>query len=90
MFKHEPLDDEIIEQQIATRSDETMKIDLAYALESLPAHYLDVVLLRDFEELIIAEIVGCLGDSNGAVKSLSEKNTQNLQFDRSEKLSDSN
>jgi hypothetical protein len=33
-----------------------------------PAHYLEVVLLRDFEELTIAEIAERLGEPTGAVK----------------------
>ena len=69
MFKHEPLDDGIDEQQLACRTDEALRIDLAHALESLPAHYLEVVLLRDFEELTIAEIAERLGEQPGAIKS---------------------
>lgn len=69
MFKHEPLDDEVAEQQLACRSDDALRIDLANALESLPAHYLEVVLLRDFEELTIAEIAARLDEQPGAVKS---------------------
>lgn len=69
MFKHEPLEDEIAEQQLACRSDGALRIDLAKALESLPAHYLEVVLLRDFEELTIAEIAERLGEPPGAIKS---------------------
>lgn len=69
MFKHDPLDDEVAEQQLACRSDEALKVDLANALESLPAHYLEVVLLRDFEELTIAEIAGRLAEQPGAISS---------------------
>ncbi|MBV5292935.1 MAG: sigma-70 family RNA polymerase sigma factor [Curvibacter lanceolatus] len=69
MFKHEPLEDEVDEQQLACRTDEALRIDLAHALESLPAHYLEVVLLRDFEELTIAEIAERLGEQSGAIKS---------------------
>ena len=69
MFKHEPLEDEVAEQQLACRTDDALRIDLAHALESLPAHYLEVVLLRDFEELTIAEIAERLGEQPGAVKS---------------------
>lgn len=69
MFKHEPLEDEVAEQQLACRTDEALRIDLAHALESLPAHYLEVVLLRDFEELTIVEIAERLGEQPGAVKS---------------------
>lgn len=69
MFKHEPLDEELAEHQIICRSDNALRIDLANALESLPAHYLEVVLLRDFEELTIAEIAERLGEQPGAIKS---------------------
>ncbi|RTL47407.1 MAG: RNA polymerase sigma factor [Rhodocyclaceae bacterium] len=69
MFKHEPLLEEIAEQQLACRTDHALRVDLANALESLPAHYLEVVLLRDFEELTIAEIAERLGEPPGAVKS---------------------
>ena len=56
MLQHEPLGENIAERQLASRSDEALRADLIGALESLPAHYLEVVLLRDFEELTIAEI----------------------------------
>lgn len=69
MFKHDPLDEEVAEQQLACRTDNALRVDLANALESLPAHYLEVVLLRDFEELTIAEIAERLGEQPGAVKS---------------------
>jgi len=69
MFKHEPLPDEVAEELLLHRPDDELRIDLAHALESLPAHYLEVVLLRDFEELTIAEIAQRLGEQTGAVKS---------------------
>jgi RNA polymerase sigma factor (sigma-70 family) len=56
MFAHEALDDETIAKQLATRPMVELRMELAFALESLPAHYLEVILLRDFEELTIAEI----------------------------------
>lgn len=69
MFRHDPLPDEFAEEQMLCRTDHALRIDLARALESLPAHYLEVVLLRDFEELTIAEIAAQLGEQQGAVKS---------------------
>ncbi len=69
VFNTEPLDAALIEQQLLCRSDNALRIDLARALESLPAHYLEVVLLRDFEELTIAEIAARLDEPVGAVKS---------------------
>ncbi|WP_432729620.1 RNA polymerase sigma factor [Variovorax sp. W6] len=69
MFRHDPLDDDVAERQLASRGDAALRLDLTHALESLPAHYLEVVLLRDFEELTIAEIAERLGEPAGAVKS---------------------
>lgn len=43
--------------------------DVAAALESLPAHYREVVLLRDLEGLTIAEIADHLALTKEAVKS---------------------
>ena len=43
--------------------------DVAAALESLPAHYREIILLRDLEGLTIAEMAGQLGISPEAVKS---------------------
>lgn len=69
MFKHDPLPEEAVEELLAHRSDDALRVDLANALESLPAHYLEVVLLRDFEELTIAEIAERLNEPHGAIKS---------------------
>ncbi len=69
LLRHEPLDDAQAEQLLARRDDTALRLDLARALESLPAHYLQVVLLRDFEELTIAEMAQRLGEPAGAVKS---------------------
>jgi RNA polymerase sigma factor (sigma-70 family) len=69
MFRHDPLPDDAAEQLLIGRSDDALRVDLTHALESLPAHYLEVVLLRDFEELTIAEIAERLGEQPGAIKS---------------------
>ena len=69
MFKTDALDEDMAERQVARKSDDDLRMDLAAALESLPAHYLEVVLLRDFEELTIGEIAARLGEQDGAVKS---------------------
>lgn len=69
MFKHDPLPDELAEESLLCRTDHALRLDLANALESLPAHYLEVVLLRDFEELTIAEIAQRLDEPPGAIKS---------------------
>lgn len=69
MFNTDELDEDKVEHQLLSKTDNDLRIDLARALESLPAHYLEVVLLRDFEELTIAEIAERLGEQNGAIKS---------------------
>lgn len=69
MFRHDPLPDELAEEAMLSRGDDALRIDLAKALESLPAHYLEVVLLRDFEELTISEMADRLSESTGAIKS---------------------
>lgn len=69
MFRYEPLPDELAEERLLYRPTDDLRIDLANALESLPAHYLEVILLHDFEELTIAEIASSLGEQPGAVKS---------------------
>lgn len=69
VLRQDRLDEEMAEQYLESRGDAALRIDLVRALESLPAHYLDVVLLRDFEELTIAEIAARLEQPSGAVKS---------------------
>jgi RNA polymerase sigma factor (sigma-70 family) len=56
MFGHETLDIERIDRELAHKPREELRLDLAAALESLPPHYLELILLRDFEELTISEI----------------------------------
>jgi RNA polymerase sigma factor (sigma-70 family) len=69
MFRLDPLPADVAEAQLARHTDDALRIDLANALESLPAHYFEVVLLRDFEELTIAEIAERLDEPGGAIKS---------------------
>ena len=72
MFRHEPLPDDIAENKMLSRPDASLR-DLARALESLSAHYLEVVLLRDFGELTIGEIAQRLNEQPGAIKSRSHR-----------------
>lgn len=48
---------------------DALRLDLMRALESLPAHYREVVLLRDMHELTIGEISAQLGLTREATKS---------------------
>lgn len=61
--------DEIAEFELAHRPDESLRLDIFRALESLPAHYLQVILLRDFGEMTIAEIAQETGLQTPGVKS---------------------
>ena len=54
---------------MAHRSTDDLRLDLASALQSLPPQYLQMILLRDFEELSITEIAGQLNITTAAVKS---------------------
>ena len=49
--------------------DVATRLSVVAALESLPPHYRQVVVLRDIEELGINEIAARLGEPVGAVKS---------------------
>lgn len=52
----------------ASHSTAALRLDLAAALQSLPAHYCAIVLLRDVEERTIDEIGAELGLTREAVK----------------------
>jgi RNA polymerase sigma factor (sigma-70 family) len=49
-------------------SDEAVRLDVCAAIESLPSHYRDVVILRDFEELTVDEMSARLELTREAVK----------------------
>jgi len=58
-----------IEARIAHRAPEDLRIDLSRAIQSLPDHYREVILLRDIEELSIDEIAAVLGLTRESVKA---------------------
>lgn len=68
-FHHDPYDEAQLEQWLAVHSVDDLRIALVQALQSLPLHYREVLLLRDFEELTIAEMAERLGLTTAAVKS---------------------
>jgi RNA polymerase sigma factor (sigma-70 family) len=57
------------EARLAHVRPEDLRIDLSRAIQSLPDHYREVILLRDIEELSIDEIAGVLGLSRESVKA---------------------
>ena len=68
-FRYDPYDEAAVEQWVARHSTDELRLDLAAALQSLPPTHLEVILLRDFEELSIAEIAAQLQLTPAAVKS---------------------
>jgi RNA polymerase sigma-70 factor (ECF subfamily) len=65
----QPLD--MIEDSLrfATRPEAELRLDLAAALQSLPAHYRTILLMRDVEEFSVDEIAEALSLSREAVKA---------------------
>ncbi len=55
--------------RFSTRMDADLRLDLAGAINSLPPHYRQLVVLRDIEELTIDEIAQTLEASREAVKA---------------------
>ena len=60
---------EAIERRFARMPTADLRIDIARALESLPSHYREVVILRDLEELTIDEIALQLSSTRESVKA---------------------
>src|SRR5262245_46166777 len=54
-------DEAKVDALVSSRSADRLRLDVAAALESLPAHYREIIVLRDFEELTIGEIAVRLG-----------------------------
>lgn len=69
MFGHEQLDDERIGNELSQRPNDDLRLDVANALESLPPNYLEMILLRDFEELTISEICARLSITAATAKA---------------------
>lgn len=66
---YDPYDEEKLENWLAVHSNDSLRLELAAALEALPAHYREVILLRDFDELTIGEMAAKLSLTAAAVKS---------------------
>src|SRR5690349_2036069 len=60
---------EAIERRFARMPTEELRLDIARAIESLPAHYREVVVLRDMEELTIDELAVQLSTTRETVKA---------------------
>lgn len=66
-LRHEPITEDIAECPASSRP--ALVCDLAIVLESLPAHYREILLLRDLDGLSLAELGERLGLSEEATKA---------------------
>lgn len=55
--------------RLALLRPEDLRIDLSRAIQSLPEHYREAILLRDIEEMTIDEIAAVLGLTRESVKA---------------------
>ncbi|MCR4299598.1 MAG: RNA polymerase sigma factor [Gallionella sp.] len=69
VFGLDPYDEEKMESWLVMHSDETIRLDLISALESLPDHYREVILLRDFDGMTIREMAAQIRLTTTATKS---------------------
>jgi RNA polymerase sigma factor (sigma-70 family) len=69
VFRLDPYDESKMEAWLTTQSDDGVRTDLIRALESLPDHYREIILLRDFQEYTIREIATRLQLTTAAAKS---------------------
>ena len=69
MFGIEHLDEEKAEYWLVSHTADALRHDLVRTLESLPPHYREIIVLRDFEELSIRELTQQLRLTPAAVKS---------------------
>jgi len=68
-LRYDPYDEEKLEQWLVAHDEPALRRELVAALESLPVHYREVMLLRDVEELSIEEIAARTGLTRPNVKS---------------------
>ena len=69
LFGLDPYDEEKMENWLAIHSDDTVRLDLISALESLPEHHREIILLRDFEGMTIREMAVRIRLTTTATKS---------------------
>jgi RNA polymerase sigma-70 factor (ECF subfamily) len=67
-FRHQLSGSTFDESRLAKHSPAELRIDVAAAIDSLPANYRQIVVLRDFEERTIDQIGAALHLSREAVK----------------------
>jgi RNA polymerase sigma factor (sigma-70 family) len=65
----DPYEEAKVDAWMAHRPDEAIRMDVSHAIESLPAHYREVILLRDVEGLTVGEIAARIALTPAATKS---------------------
>ncbi len=58
-----------LERFLGARPQAELALDIAAAIEALPPHYREVVLLRDLREMTIDEIAASLGETRQGIKA---------------------
>lgn len=58
-----------LDRSFGIRPQAELALDIAAAIEALPPHYRDVVLLRDLREMTIDEIAANLGETRQGIKA---------------------
>lgn len=69
VLRYDPRLDDDTDLELSHRPEVELRLDLAKAVQSLPQHYRDVLLLRDAQEMTIAEIANLLQLTRESVKA---------------------
>ncbi|MFT3925280.1 MAG: RNA polymerase sigma factor [Myxococcales bacterium] len=69
LFRYDPFEEAKVDAWLSYRTHDEAGLDLVHAFDALPAHYREVIILRDFGGLTIKEISERIGLSTVATKS---------------------
>ena len=78
-LNYDPYDEATLERWLAVHDDNALAIELRDALGSLPAHYREVILLREFEGYSYKEIADVIEAPIGTVMSRLSRARQSLK-----------
>jgi RNA polymerase sigma factor (sigma-70 family) len=67
-FRRQSSNRDVDEARVLRQAPTELRLDVAQAIDSLPVHYREVVILRHFKEMTVDEIGGALGLTREAVK----------------------
>lgn len=69
ILRQQPIDRADLDRLCTVRPETELRLDLAAAIEALPDHYRQMVLLRDVQEMTIEEIAEALATTHQTVKA---------------------